>query len=124
MMYQLHTRKQALFFNEVIRLHYKEGYCSKRISRILPISDRTASRWISIFALESKHRIVKMKRNSHKSSQVCGAVSECQALQERIKELEAKLLKSEIKAEAYNRMIDIAEAKFRIPIRKKAGAKQ
>ena len=45
-------------------------------------------------------------------------------LQERVKELEAQLLRAEIKAEAYDEMINVAEAKFRIPIRKKAGAKQ
>ena len=45
-------------------------------------------------------------------------------LQKRIKELEKKLLEAEIKAEAYDELIKVAEAKFRIPIRKKAGAKQ
>ena len=45
-------------------------------------------------------------------------------LQARVKELEAQLLRAEIKAEAYDEMINVAEAKFRIPIRKKAGAKQ
>lgn len=46
------------------------------------------------------------------------------ALKKRVKELEAKLLQAEIKAEAYDEMIKIAEARYRIPIRKKAGAKQ
>ena len=36
-MYQLHTEKQRLYFNEVIRLHYEEGMGEDRISRILPI---------------------------------------------------------------------------------------
>ena len=45
-------------------------------------------------------------------------------LQTRVKELEAQLLRAEIKAEAYDELINVAEAKFRIPIRKKAGAKQ
>ena len=50
--------------------------------------------------------------------------NEVQALQQRVKELEAQLLQAEIKAEFYDEMINVAEAKFRIPIRKKAGAKQ
>ena len=33
-MYQLHTEKQRLYFNEVIRLHYEEGMGEDRISRI------------------------------------------------------------------------------------------
>lgn len=45
-------------------------------------------------------------------------------LQKRVKELEAQLLQAEIKAEFYDEMINVAEAKFKIPIRKKAGAKQ
>ena len=47
-----------------------------------------------------------------------------QDLQARIKELEAQLLMAEIKAEAYDELINVAEAKFKIQIRKKAGAKQ
>ena len=38
--------------------------------------------------------------------------------------LEAQLRQAEIKAEFYDEMINVAEAKFKVPIRKKAGAKQ
>lgn len=51
-MYQLHTKKQRLYFNEIIRLHYEEGLGEERIARILPIGHTTASRWIAIFAKE------------------------------------------------------------------------
>ena len=47
-----------------------------------------------------------------------------EALKKKVKSLEAKLLQAEIKAEAYDEMIKIAEARYRIPIRKKTGAKQ
>ena len=43
-MYQLHTEKQRLYFNEVIRLHYEEGMGEDRISRrqnFTNSSDRT-----------------------------------------------------------------------------------
>ncbi len=49
---------------------------------------------------------------------------EVENLKKRVKELEAQLRQSEIKAEFYDEMINVAEAKFKIPIRKKAGAKQ
>ncbi len=52
------------------------------------------------------------------------ARDEVEALQKRVKELEAQLLQAEVKAEFYDEMINVAEAKFKIPIRKKAGAKQ
>lgn len=45
-------------------------------------------------------------------------------LKKRVKELEAQLRQAEIKAEFYDEMINVAEAKFKVPIRKKAGAKQ
>lgn len=49
---------------------------------------------------------------------------EVENLKKRIKELEAQLRQAEIKAEFYDEMINVAEAKFKIPIRKKAGDRQ
>lgn len=124
-MYHLHTAKQLKYFDEVIRLHYEEGFGEDRIEQVLPVSHSTASRWIAIFARE-KGKISgtndMRKPQANTSSQVTN--DEVAKLQERVKELEAQLLRAEIKAEAYDEMINVAEAKFRIPIRKKAGAKQ
>ena len=50
--------------------------------------------------------------------------SDAQSLQEKIASLEQQLKKEKLRADAYDTMIDIAEKKFNIPIRKKAGAKQ
>ena len=36
-MFHLHTEKQLKYFNEVIRLHYEEGYGEDRISKLLPV---------------------------------------------------------------------------------------
>lgn len=124
-MYQLHTKKQLNYFDEVIRLHYEEGYGEDRISRLLPVSHSTVSRWITIFAKE-KNKISVMKANrslqSTKSVQEQGI--DVQSLQKRVKELEAQLSRAEMKTKFYDKMIDIAEAKFKISIRKKSGAKQ
>jgi transposase len=124
-MYHLHTAKQLKYFDEVIRLHYEEGYGKDRISKILPVGRNTASRWIAIFAKE-KGKLSGIndmqKPQENTSSKV--TYDDVAKLQERVKELEAQLLRAEIKAEAYDEMINVAEAKFRIPIRKKAGAKQ
>lgn len=124
-MYQLHTEKQRKYFAEAIRLHYEEGYGSNRIERILPVGHSTISRWIAIFAKEKgKISMAKHSINTQDISSVRINDDEVKELQKRIKELEAQLLAAEIKAEAYDEMINVAEAKFRIPIRKKAGAKQ
>lgn len=124
-MYRLHTAKQLKYFDEVIRLHYEEGYGKDRISQLLPIGHTTASRWIAIFAKEkgkiSGANDMRKPQEIASSSQEKDEIAKLQA---RVKELEAQLLRAEIKAEAYDEMITVAEAKFRIPIRKKAGAKQ
>lgn len=44
--------------------------------------------------------------------------------QARIKQLEQALAQEQLKTEALNTMIDIAEEQFNIPIRKKAGSKR
>lgn len=124
-MYQLHTEKQQKYFDEVIRLHFEEGYGEDRISRILPIGHSTVSRWIAIFAKEKGQisfpaDMPKPKISNHSTENI----NELESLQKRVTELEAQLKQAEIKAEFYDKMIDVAEAKFRIPIRKKAGAKQ
>lgn len=124
-MYKLHTEKQRKYFSEVIRLHYEEGYGEDRISKIIPIGHSTVSRWIAIFAKEKGK--VTMARDSHKAqaaSKEQPQSAEVRELQKKVKELEKQLLEAEIKAEAYDELINVAEAKFRIPIRKKAGAKQ
>jgi transposase len=124
-MFHLHTEKQLKYFNEVIRLHYEEGYGEDRISKLLPVGHTTASRWIAIFAKEKG----KISGANMKEEPITAEPSQVQSqdvkeLQKRVKELEAQLLQAEIKAEFYDEMINVAEAKFKIPIRKKAGAKQ
>ncbi len=124
-MYQLHTEKQLKYFHEVIRLHYREGYGEDKIAKVLPIGHTTASRWIAIFAKE-RGKILNAEEMSDIKNKATGegACDEVEALQKRVKELEAQLLQAEVKAEFYDEMINVAEAKFKIPIRKKAGAKQ
>ena len=46
-----------------------------------------------------------------------------QALEKRIKELERLLEDEQLRSEAYNRIIDIAEKEFNLPIRKKPNTK-
>ena len=124
-MYYLHTEKQKLYFEEAIRLHYELGYGEDRISKILPVGHTTVSRWIAIFARE-KGKIMsdKVFDTPIKSPRSGDSSEELEALRQQVRVLEEKLLCAEIKAEAYDEMINVAEAKFHIPIRKKAGAKR
>jgi septal ring factor EnvC (AmiA/AmiB activator) len=49
--------------------------------------------------------------------------SSVEELQKRIKQLEHQLLDSQLKEEAYRRMIDIAEKELKVSIRKKPNTK-
>ena len=106
-MYQLHTEKQRKYFAEAIRLHYEEGYGSDRIERILPVGHSTISRWIAIFAREKgKIAIEENTFNPQDINKMHSKDNEVKELQKRVKELEARLLAAEIKAEAYDEMIN------------------
>jgi len=122
----LHTKKQQQYFNEVIRLHYEYGYGEDRISRILPIGHSTVSRWISIFASENAAKAVKMKKKKLlkviKSS--TSEVSDLKFLQSEVIRLQSQLKQESLRADAYDEMINVAETKFNIAIRKKVGAKR
>ena len=119
-MYQLHTEKQQKYFKGVIRLHYEEGYGENRIAGIIPVGHATAARWIAIFARE-KGKIKGMANmtKTQGTATVRTDSKDVKALQKKVKEQEAQLLATEVKAEVYDRMIEIAEARFGIPTRKK-----
>ena len=124
-MFVYHTKRRDQYYDKVISIYRETGYGRKRISKMVPVGEKTIARWIANFVAEngkvSPHTVMQ------KPQAITSAPDrseEVEALQKRVKELEAQLLQSEIKAEFYDEMINVAEAKFRIPIRKKAGAKQ
>ena len=123
----LHTKKQKQYFSEVIRLHYEHGYGEDRISRILPIGHSTVSRWIAIFAAENDKKSVQMPKSKKLQSHPrvsSTEVNDVQFLQAELARLQAQLKHERLRADAYDEMINVAESKFKISIRKKAGAKR
>lgn len=127
-MYYLHTEDQGKYFEDVIRLH-KSGCSSRKIAKLLPLGSTTASKWIAIYKRE-KGKVMRVTRTEElinpdgPREREAPSSEETEALRRRIKELESRLLESEIRAEAYDEMITVAESMFGIPIRKKAGAKR
>jgi transposase len=123
------TKKQELYLKEVIRLHREKGYGEARISRILPIGHATVSRWIATFARENKVKFVRVSKSKKQQKKqtlpACSApqVSEGKHLQAEVSRLQAELKHEKLRADAYEEMIRVAELKFNISIRKKAGAK-
>ncbi len=136
-MYKYKTAKREKYYDEVIRLHFEKGYGEDRISKILPIGHTTVGRWIANFVAENKHNpdfnaMRKKKQKSapheqHKTGQQESSLDdndEVAKLKSEIEQLRKELDFERLKATAYNTMIDIAEKKFSISIRKKRGAKQ
>jgi transposase len=122
----LHTKKQHQYFEKVIRLHYEKGYGEARISRILPIGHATVSRWIAIFAAEKSKQSVPMHKSNPQRQPLVAAtqVKDVQSLQAEVSRLQAQLKEERLRADAYDEMIQVAESKFKIAIRKKAGVKR
>ncbi len=131
-MREYHSEKRAVYFNEVLRLYYDEGYGVRRISRILPISPSAVSIWIRTFAGKKPQRSYTMGKKKEELHSVVdqGQEETMEGLRKRIKSLETQLSKAEtradkaeIKAEAFKTLIEVAESKG-MPVRKKAGVKQ
>jgi transposase-like protein len=118
------TRKQELYLDEILRLHRERGYGEGRISRILPVSHSTISRWIRKFAVENQSRPTAMTKKDSQEQTPSSSTSPMRSGTVESLQAELSRLQSELRADVYNEMINIAEATFKIPIRKKSGAKQ
>ena len=110
----------------------KQGLPVSTIVKLIPVDRATIYRWIAKFAVDNPQEEPSvMARKSKKDAQTQPEVpftetlpDDVIALQKEIKDLRAQLTKAEIKAEAFDELINVAEAQFGIQIRKKAGAKQ
>jgi len=114
-----------------MKLYFQEGMRVTQICRALPLSRAILYQWIAIFAeqnpqMASMRRVKEVKKvpNPSPGAQAEELPKTVLELQAELKRLRAQLKRAEIKAEAYDELINVAEAKFNIPIRKKAGAKQ
>ena len=97
----------------------------KDISEIIPVSTGIIRRWYIKFA-PKLNEIVPMTNKKRTSSVTPDKKQSCdsKALEKRIKELEDKLAKESLRADFYEEMINVAESKFNISIRKRTGIKQ
>ena len=105
---------------------YKQGMPIKEIAAQVPVCLATVYRWINL----PKHKNVKQKAEPKTEDSSAGGDSkksvntDTALLEAQIKELKAQLRAAELKACAYETMVNVAEKKFGIAIRKKHGAKQ
>lgn len=118
-----------------VRALYEEGLTCGRIAKILSMNKTTVYRWIAIFAEENKGTMPTKKPNKTKKpvsasqevktlSTSTTSTSRAETPEEKIARLERELREAQLRADFYDEMINVAEAKFDIQIRKKAGAKR
>ena len=119
-MFVYHTKRRDQYYDKVISIYQETGYGRRRIAKMVPVGEKTIARWIANFVAENgtvtPQTVMPSNQENHNE--------ELEALQKEVADLKKQLKYQEMRADAYDTMIDIAEKKFNIPIRKKAGAKQ
>lgn len=118
--------KREEHLEEALYLYKIVGLKKSDISKKLGIPYSTIKHWIDNFAINNIHSLPDMNSNPDPESLSSRANSSrsAQELEEEIARLQKELQRQSLRADTYEEMINVAEAKFKLSIRKKAGAKQ
>ena len=114
----LSKQKRSEIRDEILRLYAETDLSYAEIGEEIGIQVRTVEYIIHNFASELKE-IRVMRKNKREASE-----EDYDALRAEITRLRKELREAKLRAEALDKMVDVAEGLFNIPIRKKAGAKQ
>jgi len=118
------------YYDKVIDLYIHHHMSYHRIAEIIPVSKSGIAKWIRNFAGENpevpimRKRTVKQKRTTVEPEPRQELPDDVKTLQAELLKVKEELRKERLRADAYDTMIDIAEDMFKVPIRKKAGAKR
>lgn len=97
---------------------YLSGSSKNSLCKKYSIPSRIVlTRWIRKFVGEEN-------RNPMSKQEAINESEEIRRLKKELKETKLALYQAQMRADAYNTLIDVAEEMFQIPIRKKAGTKQ
>ena len=115
------TQKQQKYYDQVVELHQKTGMTAVRIAKLglFPVDRVTIARWIAKFASDPSNRDPQAMVKSIKSK-----ADELDALKAKVADLEEQLRVEKLRNRLNEKIIDIAEERWHIEIRKKAGTKQ
>lgn len=126
--FRLQPSYQETFKRKVVKEIITGKYSKKESMEIYNLSWMTIQRWLnkfggSVILEEGIETITLKKYNMSKKNKITESqkVSE---LRKRVRELETRLQEAELKAELNEKIIDIAEEQFKIPIRKKYVTRQ
>ncbi len=124
-------RNRRLYYDKAMSLYFEQEHSVSEISKLFSVAESTIRYWISTFAKEktSKSNITMSKQVIETAlSQDAQSIDlndmDVAALRKELASMRKKLADAELKAELYNEIINVAESKFNISIRKKAGTKQ
>ena len=131
-MYLRKPTKGDQYYDIAMDLYFNKGVGVTQITRQIPVARSMIYRWITKFAIENGLKESSdMSKNTAKGQPQStlqegqsGSTDDVNVLRARIEELEEQLRHEKMRAEAYNTMIDLAESTFKVPIRKKSGAKR
>ena len=113
-------KRKSQYYDEAIRLYTKDKLRQCEIAEKLSLKRSTVNFWIRTFAEQTA--IESMKQDLQIAGDTLSA--EVLELQKEVLELRKRLAQEKLRADAYDEMINVAEGKLKIKIRKKAGAKQ
>ena len=112
------------FKRKIIKEILTGKYSKKEIVNLYNLRWNTIQRWLNKFGqsviLEEGIKTITLKKYNNVSRK--NKITESEKvieLREQIKQLKKELEDAELKAELYDKMIEIAEEQFKIPIRKK-----
>ena len=116
------TESKDLYYKQVIDIYERTGCSAYHIWKmgLFPISKTTIKRWIAIFVSMNGEKVPISSMQSNKEQRD----KELEDLRTRVADLEEQLRIEKMRVRLNEKIIEIAEQKYNIPIRKKAGAKQ
>lgn len=129
-MFIYQTQKKEQYYDKVIEARMQHGYSVRRLTKIFPLSKHTIERWIANFAQDNPEVLIMKQRKVQTTKPIVEPEprqelpDDVKALQAELARVKEELRKEKLRADAYDTMIDIAEDMFKVPIRKKAGAKR
>lgn len=120
--------KHSKYYEKAVRMYFEEGLGYRRISKLIPVAVTTLARWCDTFAKENgitmEKKVLRRKSPEPLEPDIEGVANDVTSLKAEVSRLRKALKQEQLRADAFDAMIDVAEARFNIPIRKKAGAKQ
>ena len=129
-MFKYRKEKRDEYIGLVTEMYFNGGSTIAAISRKISTPSSTVRRWIRIFAEENciemaprKHRKRTDIKHVEPEAQT-GSEDREKALLAEIKRLEMELKREKLRADLNDEIINVAEQKFNIQIRKKAGARR